>query len=700
MLFAGGVACAASSSAGTDPLNLMPMPASVSRQSWDFPIHMQLHIEWSGYKNALLARAADRFLDRLNRRTGIVFVRSGAFDKDNVLAIHCGEADPNFLSLHAKESYELRVGDDGVRLDAPGPTGVLRGLATLIQLATQEGQGFVFPDVTIHDEPRFAWRGVMIDVSRHFMPLGVLERQLDAMEELKFNVLHLHLSDAESFSIASRRYPLLQEKGATNGQYYTQEQIRELIRYARDRGIRVVPEFDVPGHTRSWFAGYPELTSPLYRREDEHTRGDAVIDPTNPYVYRFLSGFFAEMGALFPDTYFHAGGDEVSGKQWGRDPHIVGFMKTHSMSDTADLQAYFTRRVSKILRADGKVMIGWDEILGPTTPRGAVMEVWHKSGVATKAIESGHPVIIAGPYYLDELKPAAYYYRSDPLGAAKPDLTAKERSLILGGEAEMWTEMTTAEMLDAALWPRAAAIAERLWSRESVRNIDDMYRRLDGIDYELEILGTRQYENRLRMVARIDPEDAQTVLRLAEVVEPIKGTARWHVVKKMEDPPSQNTLADAVFPESLTGVRFNMLAQTLVAAHGGDGEAGDTLRHELRGWRDNDSAFVRAAGRASALEPYVDVSQQLSELAAAGLDAVDAIQGRCALSAEWSSKADTLLEKQLDLAAGHPQPSSQVLIAIVPGVEALVREAQAEGKGSAEKVGCPVKAEMDVDRGK
>jgi hexosaminidase len=227
-----------------------------------------------------------------------------------------------------------------------------------------------------------------------------------------------------------------------------------------------------------------------------------------------------------------------------------------------------------------------------------------------------------------------------------------------------------------------------------------MYRRLDGIDYELEILGTRQYENRLRMVARIDPEDAQTVLRLAEVVEPIKGTARWHVVKKMEDPPSQNTLADAVFPESLTGVRFNMLAQTFVAAHGGDGEAGDTLRHELRGWRDNDSAFVRAAGRAPALESYVDVSQQLSELAAAGLDAVDAIQGRCALSAEWSSKADTLLEKQLDLAAGHPQPSSQVLIAIVPGVEALVREAQAEGKGSAEKVGCPVKAEMDVDRGK
>ena len=168
------------------------------------------------------------------------------------------------------------------------------------------------------------------------------------MEELKLNVLHLHLSDAESFSIESKAFPLLQLKGASNGQYYTQGQIRELIAYARDRGIRVVPEFDVPGHSRSWFAGYPGLTSPLFLQERDHTKSDAVFDPTNPYSYRALNRFITEMATLFPDSYFHMGGDEVSGKQWRRDPHIVQFMQAHSMKDTAALQAYFTGKVSKI----------------------------------------------------------------------------------------------------------------------------------------------------------------------------------------------------------------------------------------------------------------------------------------------------------------------------------------------------------------
>lgn len=654
----------------------MPIPAEFSLQGKSAPILKSFHIEWQGYRSALLERAGSRFLERLSLRTGIIFNRTNSRDTGPGLTIRCDDGDSKFLSLQADESYELQTRQNEITLHAHGQTGVLRGLVTLLQLVTQEDQGFYFAAISMRDEPRFAWRGLMIDVSRHFMPLPVVERQLDAMEELKLNVLHLHLSDAESFAVESKTFPLLHLKGAANGQYYTQAQIRELIAYARDRGIRIVPEFDVPGHSRSWFAGYPRLTSPLFLQEKDHAKSDAVFDPTNPYSYQFLDRFIAEMAMLFPDHYFHMGGDEVSGKQWRRDPHIVQFMQVHSMKDTAALQAYFTGKVSKIIRSHGKIVIGWDEVLEPDTSADTVIEVWHEKNLGAKAVQSGHPVIIAGPYYLDSLEHTTAHYQADPLQSVEPATSSKEQHLVLGGEAQMWTEIVTPEMLDATLWPRTAAIAERLWSPARVNDIDDMYRRLKTIDAELQILGSLQYENRRRMSARLDPMDVETIETLVDILEPIKGSARWHLVRGLADPPSQNTLADTLLPESLTAHAFNLQAQTFVNGEGSDKGQGKILRSELTQWRDNDSLFALAADRAPVLQLYTSVSKDLSTLASIGLDSIDAIQGRCAPSAAWISTERAALERQKTMAAGKPQPPSQVRIAIEPGIEILAHAAE------------------------
>ena len=236
--------------------------------------------------------------------------------------------------LGEDESYHLEISTNHVLLSAPNPLGILHGLQTFLQLVRTTPQGFSVPVVTIDDQPRFPWRGLMIDVSRHFIPVPVLERDLDGMEAVKLNVFHWHLSDDQGFRAESTKFPLLQEKGS-DGLYYTQDQIRDVIEYARDRGIRVVPEFDMPCHTTSWFVGYPELGSGKgpYQIARRYGVLDAAMDPTKDSTYKFLNTFIGEMADLFPDAYFHIGGDECNGKEWNANPQIQAFMKKHGIAE-------------------------------------------------------------------------------------------------------------------------------------------------------------------------------------------------------------------------------------------------------------------------------------------------------------------------------------------------------------------------------
>ncbi len=399
-----------------NPLPVMPLPAHAVQGQGQFVIDGNFGITLEGYTEPRLKRAQQRFLDTLSRETGIPLWHQAQFNQPSFVVKTAGPSDP-VQQLGEDESYHLEISANHVQLTAANPLGVLHGLQTFLQLVRTTPQGFSVPVVTIDDQPRFPWRGLMIDVGRHFMPIPVIERNLDAMEAVKLNVFHWHLSDDQGFRVESEKFPLLQQKGS-DGFFYTRAQVRQVIEYARDRGIRVVPEFDMPCHTTAWFAGYPQLASGKGPYQIARNWGvlDAAMDPTQQSTYQFLNPFIGEMAALFPDQYFHIGGDECDGKEWDANPRIQAFMHAHGLRDNAALQAYFTGRVQKLVAAHHKIMEGWDEVLQPTTPKDVLIQSWRGQTALAIAAKQGNRGILSTGYYIDLNQPASEHYLVDPLG--------------------------------------------------------------------------------------------------------------------------------------------------------------------------------------------------------------------------------------------------------------------------------------------
>jgi hexosaminidase len=395
---------------------LMPLPAHMTSGDGQFVIDGTLNVALDGYTETRLVLARERFIATLFRETGIPFQQPSPNRPVN-FTIKTSSASKPVQELGEDESYHLKVSPAGVELTAANPLGVLHGLQTFLQLVRITPQGFAAPAVTIDDEPRFAWRGLMIDSGRHFMPIPVIERNLDGMEAVKLNVFHWHISDDQGFRIESKAYPLLQEKGS-NGLYYTQQQVKDVIAYARDRGIRVVPEFDMPAHATSWFVGYPQLASGPgpYQIATQWGVLDAAMDPTKESTFEFLDKFLGEMTALFPDAYFHVGGDECNGKEWTANQRIQAYMREHGIKDNAALQSYFSGRLQKLVAAHHKIMEGWDEVLQPDTPKDVLIHSWRGPTALAVAAKQGNRGILSNGYYIDLNQPAAYHYSTDPLG--------------------------------------------------------------------------------------------------------------------------------------------------------------------------------------------------------------------------------------------------------------------------------------------
>src|SRR5437667_3463224 len=365
----------ASTTAEQEPqlLRLMPWPESVKNvsRSGRLIIGNSFSVSVSAGANPHLRRAVAIFLDDLRRHTGSLPLDFAyAEPEKGQLQISVDHASKEVQELGEDESYRLEVTASAAILKAPTTLGAMRGLQTFLQLVRTTPQGFSVPPVVIQDKPRFPWRGLMIDSARHFMPVEVIKRNLDGMAAVKLNVFHWHLSENQGFRVESRRFPKLHEMGS-DGLYYTQEQVRDIISYARDRGIRVVPEFDMPGHSTAWFVGYPNLASGPGPYSIERKWGifDPAMDPTRESTYKFLDVFIGEMAKLFPDQFFHIGGDEVNGKEWDANARIQQFMHSHSMKNNADLQAYFNERVQTIVANHGKIREGWHEIPHPDVPK-------------------------------------------------------------------------------------------------------------------------------------------------------------------------------------------------------------------------------------------------------------------------------------------------------------------------------------------
>ena len=675
-----GVANARPQTAAT--LNLMPWPAYMQQGSGALKIDESFRVAFTGYTEPRLGRAGQRFMERLHRQTGILFASKGGDAAKPTLVVHTTKASKEIQELGEDESYSLEVTAQGAKLDASNPLGVLRGLQTFLQLVDVSANGFAAPAVSIKDQPRFGWRGLMIDSSRHFTPLDVLKRNLDGMEAVKLNVFHWHISDNQGFRAESKKLPKLHGSGSA-GLFYTQDEIRDVIAYAHDRGMRVVPEFDMPGHSTSWLVGYPEIASGPgpFNIDQEWGVMDPAMDPSNEKTYKFLDEFIGEMAKLFPDHYFHIGGDEVNGKAWDANPKIQEFKKTHNFKTNEELQAYFSGRVQKIVNKHGKATIGWDEIFVPGAPKDIVIHSWRGPKALAEAAKQGYQGILSNGYYIDLMWSAARHYAVDPLSGDAAALSAEEQKRVLGGEATMWSEYVNWENIDSRIWPRTAAIAERFWSPQSVTDVNSMYARLEDVSEKLEWIGLTHKSYYRKMLQRIagsaTQEEFAALKTLVDVLEPVKDYTREQTATfQASSATPLNRVVDAAAPDSDVARHFDNAATVFIAGACKDPATSAELRALLMKWQANDAALQSLAQKSSFVKEVAQNSQDLSAVAGIGLAALDAITKGTKLSDD--AKAQTTA-KIADASKGM----AQLLLVPTAAIQKLVDAASNGGACSA-----------------
>jgi hexosaminidase len=607
-------------------LDLMPVPAQIELGANAFEIGSGFTVAVDGDgATDRLHRGVQRMLRRLSDRSALFFEPSTFLEledrEDAAMTVTAGRAGK--LAVGEDESYRLTITEEGIRLQAATDIGALRGLETFLQLLTLDESGVTVPEVAIFDEPRFPWRGLMIDSSRHFMPVEVIKRNLDGMAAVKLNVLHWHLVDDQGFRIECLAFPKLHELGS-DGDYYTRTKIREIIDYAADRGIRVVPEFDLPGHGTAWLTAYPEFSSAPGPYEIERSWGifDPTINPTIEKTYEFLGPFFAEMAELFDDDFIHIGGDENNGKHWLANPEITAFMEAHGYDEPLALQRYFNERVLEILTKYGKRMIGWDEIFQEGLPKNVVIQSWRGRESLFQAARLGYSGILSNGYYIDLIHPTDHHYLNDPL-PEDSDLSAEEAARILGGEATMWAEYVSPETVDSRIWPRTAAIAERLWSPGRVLDLEDMYRRLDRISLMLEELGLQHERNRAMMLRRLcGCREIAPLEVLLGTIEPVKVYHRGQQRKHTQLSPLTR-MVDAAWPDAGPAREFRWTVARIL-----DGDLADpvdiaAIRSALESWQANDAAIEEILGTSPALAEMKPISAALTEVSTIGLEALD-----------------------------------------------------------------------------
>ncbi|HEX8141150.1 MAG TPA: family 20 glycosylhydrolase [Pyrinomonadaceae bacterium] len=646
--------------------HLMPVPMSLHFQPGRLAVNQSFTVAVGGFSDARLQGGVSRALRRLEDRTGFALARGMATDPALAsLVIRCQGAGQSTPALNEDESYSLEVSEKQAVLSAPTVVGVLRGLETFLQLLDGDRSGYFLPLARIQDKPRFPWRGLHIDMCRHWQPIAVIKRNLDGMAAVKLNVLHLHLTDNQGFRIESRRFPKLHQMGS-DGLYYSQDEIREIIAYARDRGIRVIPEFDIPGHTTSWLVGYPELASAPgpYQIERRYGVFDPAMDPTREEVYKFLDKFLGEMAALFPDAYMHIGGDEVTGKHWRLNPQIQAFMQKKGLKDKHALQAYFNQRVQQMLQKYGKKMVGWDEILHPDLPKNIVVQSWRGQKYLAEGAKQGYTGILSSGYYLDHLFTAARHYAVDPV-SAESGLSPEEEARILGGEACMWSEYVSQENIDSRIWPRMAAIAERFWSPRSVTDVSDMYRRLAFVTVQLEDLGLMHETYADRMLRRMVGTGAIEPLRtLAGVIEPLKAIRRGDIYPITQMTPLTR-LVDVAGPDSRAARQFSSMVEGMLQDAPRFSAYRESIGNLLAQWRQVHPAIYVMADKSPVMRDAEPLARELSELSTAGLEAVEYLSRGVAPPAEWR-------DERLALIANTGKVKSEVEFPVLPALKQLI----------------------------
>ncbi|MBV4412949.1 family 20 glycosylhydrolase [Enterobacteriaceae bacterium YMB-R22] len=414
VLLCGAAMCfSALAAAPAGELSLMPWPKQVqyASQAGRLELNNGITINVEGDQ---LDEMVTRWRHRIALQTGWTLQPQSANVARPTIWIDIAQKVDPFPKEDSDESYRLSVSAQGIKLNAATRFGALRGMETVLQLIRPDANGVSIPWLTIEDSPRFAWRGLLLDSARHFLPVSTIMRQLDGMAAAKFNVLHWHLTDDQGWRFASAHYPRLQHM-ASDDLFYTQAQMREVVRYAARLGIRVVPEIDLPGHASAIAVAYPELMSAPGPYQMERRWGvlKPVLDPTNEAVYQFVDTLVGEVAAIFPDSYMHIGGDEVDDTHWKENPRIQQFMQEKNLADSRALQAWFNQRLETILEKHHRRMVGWDEIFHPSLPKNILIQSWQGQDALGNIANADYRGILSTGFYLDQPQSAAYHYRNE-----------------------------------------------------------------------------------------------------------------------------------------------------------------------------------------------------------------------------------------------------------------------------------------------
>ena len=597
LLFSGVIA---SAQVKTEALDLMPWPQNINVTEGSFILNKNFKINITGAPNSRIFAGATRFLRRLDGRTGMFFEQAFVTKINEnptaQLQINCTKAGK--IGLYEDESYHLDIKSNKITINATSDLGALHGLETLLQMLQNTSTSFYFQTAAISDFPRFTWRGLMIDVSRHFQPVDVIKRNLDALAAMKMNVFHWHLVDDQGWRIEMKKHPKLTEL-ASDGEFYTQEEIKGIVKYAADRGILVVPEIDVPGHASAILTAYPEIGSKMVEFSNgtsekkmqatalatygiERNAGifSPTLDPSNPKTYQLLSSIFDEICPLFPGEYFHIGGDENEGKDWDSNPKIQEFKKKNNLVTNHDLQTYFTMKLIPMLKKHRKQLMGWEEIMTKDMSKEAIIHSWKgvNEGVPAgksliDAVKGGYKTVLSNGYYLDLVYGVEDHYTVDPM-PKDVVLSEEEKARILGGEATMWTELVTPATIDSRLWPRTAAIAERLWSAGNITDINSMRKRLKTVSFRLEELGLTHIKNKeviLRNIA--NNQNIEALNEFSNVCEPLKKYSRNKGGTEYQMYSPFTLFADACAPDAINALAFNAVVNQYLENKSPDNKA-------------------------------------------------------------------------------------------------------------------------------
>ncbi|QSB28689.1 beta-N-acetylhexosaminidase [Flavobacterium sp. CLA17] len=622
-----------------EQLNLMPWPQSIVLNDGSFTLTKNFKVNITGNPNPRIFGGVTRFLRRLDGRTGIFFEQGFIAKLNEVpkaeLQINCTKSGK--IALYEDESYHLDISQNKITINATSDLGALHGLETLLQLLQNNSTSFYFPNSQISDFPRFTWRGLMIDAARHFQPVDVIKRNIDALAAMKMNVFHWHLVDDQGWRIEMKKHTKLIEL-ASDGLYYTQEEIKNIVKYADERGILIVPEIDVPGHGSAILTAYPEIGSKVTTltggTAEKNIQGTAIatygiernagifsptLDPSNPKTYQLLSEFFDEVCPLFPGSYFHIGGDENEGKDWDANPKIQAFKKKNNLANNHELQTYFTMQLVPMLKKHGKQLMGWEEILTKNMSKEAIIHSWRgpNEGVIAgqslvDAVKKGYKTVLSNGYYIDLMYPVESHYLNDPMPKGA-DLSAEEKARILGGEATMWTELATPATIDSRVWPRTAAIAERLWSAETVTDVPNMRKRLDVVSFRLEELGLTHIRNKAVILRNIaNNQSIKSLSEFSNVCEPLKGYKRNKGGTEYQMYSPLNLFADACTPDAKDALAFDDAVSQYLANKSPEKKA--KVAAYLNKWIAVNKGLNELSSNAPLVQPILPLAKKLNDV--------------------------------------------------------------------------------------